>query len=373
MTVRTTLAPVVDRLVARAITAPLFGVFRASSLLLRTHRLTGADNTARCYRFFYNARVRTGVYEDYTEGYYEHGDETYEQAQHDQLERLLDLAGATAGDRVLDVGCGNGTLLAAAKRRGCDALGLTISDENVDVCAHKGLRAMLCDYRDISKRLPRAAFDAIILNGSTEHFVTEEDNLAGRAREVRQEMFRQLCWALKPGGRIVITCVHFRRPVDFRDANRHPLYHRPFSTEFYTSVLLRFYSGWYPQDGDYLAAAAANGLITELNYDATEHLRRTSAHWRERVRRAEKTSRYWRLFADSLWQEFRRDPDYVFIILLYRLFKVWGWQFTPDDTGASPMIHRWLAFRAPPAPCSKSTASAERAPLPRDPERTATY
>lgn len=317
------------------------------SMLRPGARLAGADNTARCYRFLYNARVRTGVYEDYTEGYYETGDESYEQAQRKQLERLLDLARVTAGDRVLDIGCGNGTLLAAAERRGCEALGLTISSENIAVCQNKGLRVRFCNYRDISKRLPPEAFDAVILNGSTEHFVTEADNLAGRAKQVREEMFHQLSWALKPGGRIVITCIHFRQPVDFRAAHRHPLVQRPLSREFYTSVLLHFYSGWYPQDGDYIAAAAANGLSVELNYDATEHLRRTSLDWRERVRHAERTRRYWRLFADSVWQEFRDDPSYVFIIALYRLFKVWGWQFSPDESGQSPMVHRWLVFSKP--------------------------
>ena len=145
----------------------------------------------------------------------------------------------------------------------------------------------------------------------------------------------------------MITCVHFRRPADFHKAHAHPLRHAPGSPEFYTSVLLHFYSGWYPYDGDYITAAADHGLVNELNYDATEHLRRTSMDWRERVRVAEKTLGYWKLFADSLWQEFRDDPEYVFIILLYRLHKVWGWQFSASGEGESPMVHRWLMFRKP--------------------------
>lgn len=39
------------------------------------------------------------------------------------LDPLLDLVGAAAGDTVVDLGCGDGRMLEAAARRGCDAVG----------------------------------------------------------------------------------------------------------------------------------------------------------------------------------------------------------------------------------------------------------
>ena len=48
------------------------------------------------------------------------------------VERGLDLAGVGEGDRVLDLGCGDGQILVAAARRGAQVVGVELSAELVD-------------------------------------------------------------------------------------------------------------------------------------------------------------------------------------------------------------------------------------------------
>ena len=47
------------------------------------------------------------------------------------VERLLDLAQVGAGDRLIDLGCGDGRIVIAASRRGAEALGIDIDPARI--------------------------------------------------------------------------------------------------------------------------------------------------------------------------------------------------------------------------------------------------
>jgi cyclopropane fatty-acyl-phospholipid synthase-like methyltransferase len=80
---------------------------------------------AHCYSAVDRVFPACGLY-DLTEGIYD-GDPavSYEQAQARQHAYLLDQAHCTAGSRVLDLGCGYGTLLEHARARGAEGVGIT--------------------------------------------------------------------------------------------------------------------------------------------------------------------------------------------------------------------------------------------------------
>lgn len=130
-----------------------------------------------CYNFL-DRVFRQAEVVDYTEGFYD-GDPTlpYEEAQHRQIQYLLDAVGCKEGSRILEIGCGNGRLLEEVRRRGAFGVGISISLEQVEFCKQRELNVQLLNYRDISKYWD-SQFDAIIANGPVEHFVQPADALA---------------------------------------------------------------------------------------------------------------------------------------------------------------------------------------------------
>ena len=79
---------------------------------------------------------------------------------------LAVIAGHVApGARVLDVGCGDGALMAALRdERGCDARGLEIDANNVAACVARGLSVIQGDADADLADYPDAAFDYAILS-----------------------------------------------------------------------------------------------------------------------------------------------------------------------------------------------------------------
>ena len=98
----------------------------------------------------------------------------------------LDLLDPQPGERILDVGCGEGTLTRKIMERGADVLGVDDSPEMVRFAREKGVDAVLMDAAD----MPFAAeFDAAFSNAAL-HWVLEKEQAA-------RAIFR----SLKPGGR----------------------------------------------------------------------------------------------------------------------------------------------------------------------------
>ena len=98
----------------------------------------------------------------------------------------LDLLDPKAGERILDVGCGEGTLTRKIVERGATALGIDNSPEMVDAAHANGVDAVLLSAEDMQFF---AEFDAAFSN-ATLHWVLEKEQAA-------HAIFR----ALKPGGR----------------------------------------------------------------------------------------------------------------------------------------------------------------------------
>ena len=76
------------------------------------------------------------------------------------------IAGHVAtGSRVLDIGCGDGTLLAALRdQRGCDARGMEIDPHNVAECVGRGLSVIQGDADTDLAFYPEQSIDYAILS-----------------------------------------------------------------------------------------------------------------------------------------------------------------------------------------------------------------
>lgn len=101
---------------------------------------------------------------------------------------LVGLLAPQPGERILDIGCGDGTLTLALAEAGATVVGIDASPEMVAAAKARGLDARVAD----AAALPFVAeFDAAFSNAAL-HWVPDHDAaVAGMAR------------ALKPGGRAV--------------------------------------------------------------------------------------------------------------------------------------------------------------------------
>ena len=110
----------------------------------------------------------------YTSGFFEHPDQTLAQAQDNKMNLVCEKLQLEPGDRLLDIGCGWGTLVAhAAKHYDVEAIGVTLAEDQTEYANNRIERwgvedqaEVLCrDYRDI----PQQEFDKIVSLEMVEH------------------------------------------------------------------------------------------------------------------------------------------------------------------------------------------------------------
>ena len=134
----------------------------------------------------------------YSCAYWPAPDSTLETAQRDKLELICRKLGLTPGQRLLDVGCGWGSMaIHAAREHGVSVVGITLSHEQAAYArkcvAEEGLtdrvEIRVQDYRDVVD----GPFDAVSSVGMAEHVGSE------RYLEYAEHLHR----LLKPGGRLL--------------------------------------------------------------------------------------------------------------------------------------------------------------------------
>ena len=302
----------------------------------------------QCYSFFDKVFPACGLL-DYTEGIY-HGDPAtgYEAAQRNQIQYVLDQVQCGRGSRILEVGCGNGNLLAAAGERGAEAIGITISPEQVALCRRRGLDAEVLDYRDLGKAW-HGRFDAVIANGPVEHFVQPVDAAAGDADRIYHRMFELFHRVIDPASpirRAINTTIHFVQPPDPRDLLRLPWRFRWLSDRFHWAMLHRSFGGWYPAAGQLERSAA--GLFDLVHTtDGTYDYHLTSEEWLRRCRRAFTSRQVWPIARDSLPFLARHPLQAAHMLLCLLWSQSWNWQFR----GTSPptrLLRQTWQWRAAP-------------------------
>ncbi|GAA2406715.1 cyclopropane-fatty-acyl-phospholipid synthase family protein [Streptomyces coeruleofuscus] len=134
----------------------------------------------------------------YSCAYWPSPESTLEQAQHDKLELVCRKLGLGSGQRLLDVGCGWGSMAVhAAREHGVSVVGITLSQEQAAYArkrvADEGLtdkvEIRVQDYRDVRD----GPYDAISSIGMAEH--------VGAERYL--DYATDLHGLLKPGGRLL--------------------------------------------------------------------------------------------------------------------------------------------------------------------------
>lgn len=282
--------------------------------------------------------------EDYTEGLYQGRRSTpYAEAQRNQHDYLLDQLGVTAGFRLLDVGCGTGSLLRRARERGAEATGITLSPRQVEIGRARGLDVRLLNYLDLGHQFSRE-FDGIVANGSIEHFCQPEQAACGRQDAIYEHMFEVFYRSLRPDSpvrKVVTTAIHFRgAPVPPEKVLRSPL-RQPFDPKgFHFSILQRGYGGYYPAAGQ-LARCAQSRFRLVSEQEATQDYHFTSEDWSKIFRHALRDNAAFRARLAACF--FRRPRHTVFFILSLLGAQSWPWQFRGTTPPTILYRHTWRA------------------------------
>ncbi|MEU4522561.1 cyclopropane-fatty-acyl-phospholipid synthase family protein [Amycolatopsis sp. NPDC024027] len=135
----------------------------------------------------------------YSCAYFTSKSQSLEQAQHDKLELICRKLGLRPGMRLLDVGCGWGSLLVhAAKHHGVEAVGITLSAEQLQHIRGRLAQHDLEDRVEVRRQdyreLPDAPFDAVASIEMGEH--VGEVNYPAYAATLHR--------VVKPGGRVLL-------------------------------------------------------------------------------------------------------------------------------------------------------------------------
>ena len=223
----------------------------------------------------------------YSSAYFTREDQSLHDAQTAKLDLICRKLGLTAGMRLLDVGCGWGSLiLYAAQRYGVCATGITLSAQQRDFVAtravERGLadRVEVClqDYRDLPTR---EAFDAVSSIEMGEHV----------GEQWYPTYVRVLGRALRPGGRLLLQ--QMSRRADAAPGGGAFI-------EAYIAPDMHMRPLWqtlrYLQEGNFEIASVEA---------MREHYARTAQHWIDTLEsrfdefvalQGEEVARVWRLY-----------------------------------------------------------------------------
>lgn len=98
-----------------------------------------------------------------------------------ELELIAELV--PPGSRVLDLGCGDGALLAhLCAHRGCSGYGIEIADDNVLACTRRGVNVIQLNLEEGLALFDDASFDVVLQLDTLQHLRNTEKMLRETAR-----------------------------------------------------------------------------------------------------------------------------------------------------------------------------------------------
>lgn len=223
----------------------------------------------------------------YTCAVYPHEGATLEEAQEEKVDLVCRKLDLRPGQRLLDVGCGWGTMVVhAAKHYGVRVVGVTLSRQQAEFAQKRIAELGLSDLAEVRhddyRNIAETGFDAVSSIGLTEHIGAK--NLPGYVRFLASK--------LRPQGRLLNHCI----------------------TRAVTSAPARpggFINRYVFPDGELEGAGAIISVIQDNGFEVRheenfrEHYARTCAawganleqHWDESVREVgEGRARVWRLY-----------------------------------------------------------------------------
>jgi cyclopropane-fatty-acyl-phospholipid synthase len=203
-----------------------------------------------------------------------------EEAQRRKHDYILNNTNLRPGQRLLDIGCGWGGLLAAVRARGGKGVGVTLSPAQARHCQRSGLDVHLLDWRVMGRRF--GTFDAVASVGAFEHFCSREEYQAGKQEEIYRDFFSLAADLLPPGGRLFVQTMTWGKEVP--DSSQIDLRGEQGSLQRILGAIEKFYPGsWLPSGLDQLTRVAADRFdVVEVKNGRLDYIE-TMIRWSDKV------------------------------------------------------------------------------------------
>lgn len=240
----------------------------------------------------------------YSCAYFENNNNTLHQAQLNKMDRLSDKLSLKKNDRVLDIGCGWGSLSRyMTENFGCSIKGISLSEEQIKFCENKkkksksknNLEYSLQDYRHENN-----TFNKIVSVGMFEHV----------GKPFYTKYFKKIYEMLEQDGIAIIhTIGNLRTPK-------------------ITAAFIRKYifpGGYIPSLSEIMPAIEKSGLIISDIEVLRLHYAKTLSHWHQNFKKAEKKVlkiyddrfiRMWEAYLNLSELSFTKGDNVVFQMVL---------------------------------------------------------
>jgi cyclopropane-fatty-acyl-phospholipid synthase len=245
----------------------------------------------------------------YSCAYFKGGASTLEEAQEAKLELVCAKLGLRHGERLLDVGCGWGSLgIHAATHHGARVLGITLAERQAELARERVREAGVADRVEIRiadyRELAETPFDAIASIGMVEHVGEERID----------EYARRLHALLRRGGRLLNHGIAKLKDLDTPDEG-------PFSERFVfpDGVPLPLSRITLALERTSLAITHVEGLQNDYEQTLRHWIERYESHYDDAVRLGgAERARVWRLYLRAARLGFETGWASIYQVLAHR-------------------------------------------------------
>jgi cyclopropane fatty-acyl-phospholipid synthase-like methyltransferase len=234
-----------------------------------------------------------------------------QQKKYEEYFRLLGLQ-ENAGMKIYEIGPGWGPFSNYCLERGVGVTSVCPAKTQYEYLKKSGHDVHRSIWQEFTPE--NGPFDAIVVMGSPEHFVSPSDHLAGNQDKVYRRFFNYAYDLLKPHGRIGGQFMTFNgREVDYsrfqvkqdsKDDEESMYYHLGLLT-------YRYPEAWLPRDSNHFISCARNGDYKTIKVvDGREHYVWTAKCWINTFYKIRPMSKWIKVTSLIISSLFNRDFGY---------------------------------------------------------------
>ncbi|MDH5367355.1 MAG: class I SAM-dependent methyltransferase [Cyclobacteriaceae bacterium] len=228
--------------------------------------------------------------------YGKHNKKNVEVAQQKKYQEYFKWLGLkeNSGMKIYEIGPGWGPFSNYCLERGVDVTSVCPAKSQYEYLKNSGHNVHRAVWQEFTP--DNGPFDAIVVMGSPEHFVTPQDFLNGNQDKVYRNFFDYAYSLLKPNGRVggqfmsfngrEVDYAKFRVKEDGKDDESQMYYHLGLLT-------YRYPEAWLPRDFNHFFSCAKEGDYKKINVvDGREHYVWTMKCW---------TNQFYKIVPISKW------------------------------------------------------------------------